>query len=125
MYQRCEPPSMTAFSYADADVLVTTSHTVPGREVTETLGVVVADVTPGRHLGKDIAGGIRDLVGGRSGSWEKTLAENQETALDELVAEASDLGANAVVAVTLEDESLGGQGGMMNVKIAGTAVRTR
>ncbi|MFB6154605.1 MAG: YbjQ family protein [Haloferacaceae archaeon] len=114
---------MTAFSFHDDEVLVTTTHSVPGRDVEEHLGVVVADVTPGRHLGKDIAGGLRDIVGGRSKSWENTLEENQRTALTELVEEAKSRGANAVVALHLEDEALGGQGGMMNVKAAGTAVK--
>ncbi|ODR80455.1 hypothetical protein BG842_07945 [Haladaptatus sp. W1] len=116
---------MTAFSYHDDEILVTTSHTVPGREITGHHGVVVADVTPGRNIGKDIAGGLRDIVGGRSKSWEKTLEENQETALDELVEEAKSVGADALVAVDITDESLGGQGGMMNIKAFGTAVSTR
>lgn len=113
---------MTAFNYDDEDVLITTSHTVPGREITAHHGVVVADVTPGRNVAKDIAGGLRDVIGGRSKSWERTLEENQQTALDELVAEAQSVGADAVVAVDITDESLGGQGGMMNVKAFGTAL---
>ncbi|MFB6217975.1 MAG: YbjQ family protein [Halobacteriaceae archaeon] len=110
-----------AFSFSGDGVLVTTSHDLD-REVAEYLGVVVADVTPGRNVGKDIAASVRDVIGGRSTSWETTLAENQQTALDELVAEAEELGADAVVAVDLEDETIGG-GGMMNVKAVGTAVR--
>ncbi|MCO8245265.1 MULTISPECIES: YbjQ family protein [unclassified Haladaptatus] len=113
---------MTAFSYSDDEVLLTTSHEVPGREITAHHGVVVADVTPGRNIGKDIAGGLRDIVGGRSGSWEKTLEANQETALDELVEEAKSVGADAVVALDVTDEALGGQGGMINIKAFGTAV---
>ncbi len=113
---------MTAFSYSDDEVLLTTGHSVPGREITAHHGVIMADVTPGRNIGKDIAGGLRDMVGGRSGSWEKTLEENQETALDELVEEAKSIGADAVIALDITDESLGGQGGMMNIKAFGTAV---
>jgi uncharacterized protein YbjQ (UPF0145 family) len=116
---------MTAFSYDDEDVLVTTSYTVPGREITHHHGVIVADVTPGRNIGKDIAGGLRDIVGGRSESWEKTLEENQKAALDELVGVAKSVGTDAVVAVDVTDESLGGQGGMMNIKAFGTAVSIR
>jgi uncharacterized protein YbjQ (UPF0145 family) len=115
--------SMTAFSFHDDEVLVTTSHSVPGRDVEEHLGVVVADVTPGRNVGKDIAGGPRNVVGGRSKSWENTLEENQRTVLQELVDEARARGANAVVALDLEDEALGGQGGVINIEAAGTAVR--
>lgn len=61
---------MVAFSYSDDNVLLTTSHSIPGREITDHLGIVVADVTPGSHIGKDIAGGLRDMVGGRSKSWK-------------------------------------------------------
>ncbi|MFW5938606.1 MAG: YbjQ family protein [Halanaeroarchaeum sp.] len=114
---------MTAFSYEDADVMVTTGHSFDGYEIVEYLGVVIADVTPGRHIGKDIASGLRDVVGGRSKSWEKTLKENQEAAMNELIDEARNRGANAVVGLHLEDETIGGQGGMMNVKAIGTAVR--
>ena len=113
---------MTAFTFSDEDVLLTTSSGVPGRDVRDHLGVVVADVTPGRNIGKDLAAGLRDVVGGRSASWEKTLADNQRTAMAELVEEAESLGADAVVGVRVEDEALGGQGGMMNVKVTGTAV---
>ena len=113
---------MTAFTVSDDEILLTTSHTVPGREVREHLGVVVADVTPGRNIGKDLAAGLRDVVGGRSRSWENTLQENQRVALEELLAEARERGANAVVAVHIEDEALGGTGGMMNIKAVGTAV---
>ncbi|MFT4890559.1 MAG: hypothetical protein ACI9YT_001475 [Halobacteriales archaeon] len=82
-----------------------------------------ADVTPGRHIGKDVASGLRDVVGGRSKSWENALMENQETAMVELPEEARDRGANAVVGLHVEDGTIGGQGGMMNVKAMGTAVR--
>jgi uncharacterized protein YbjQ (UPF0145 family) len=114
---------MTAFTYEDADVMVTTGHSFDGYEIVEYLGVVIADVTPGRHIGKDIASGLRDVVGGRSKSWEKTLMENQEAAMAELLEEASNRGANAVVGFHVEDETIGAGGGMMNVKAMGTAVR--
>ena len=113
---------MTAFSFSDEEVLLTTSPSVPGRDVADHLGIVVADVTPGRNIGKDFAAGLRDIVGGRSKSWEDTLERHQRDALRELAGEAKARGANAVVGVDLEDESLGG-GGMMNVKAVGTAVR--
>jgi uncharacterized protein YbjQ (UPF0145 family) len=79
-------------------------------------------VTPGRNIGKDFAAGIRDIVGGRSKSWEDTLEQYQRDALEKLVGEAKARDADAVVDLHLEDETLGG-GGMMNVKAAGTAVR--
>lgn len=113
---------MTAFAFSDEDLVLTTSPAVAGRDVRDHLGVVVADVTPGRNVGKDIAAGLRDVVGGRSNSWEKTLADSQRTAMEELADEARSLDADAVVGVHLDDESLGGQGGMTNVKVTGTAV---
>lgn len=112
---------MTAFDFDDRDILVTTSHTVDGLEVAEYRGVVVSDVTPGRHMGKDFLAGIRNIFGGRSRSWEHTLRESQEQALRELVDEAEAKGANAVIAVEMEDEAVGA-GNMMNVKATGTAV---
>ncbi|MEF8757222.1 MAG: YbjQ family protein [Halobacteriales archaeon] len=114
---------MTAFTFEDDDVVLTTGHSIEGHEIVEYLGIVVADVRPGRHLGKDLASGLRDAVGGRSKSWEMPLEENQEVALGELIDEARDRGANAVVGLHVEDETMGGQGGMMNVKAIGTAVR--
>ena len=113
---------MTAFSFHDEEVLTTTAPSVPGREIADHLGIVVADVTPGRNIGKDFAAGLRDIVGGRSKSWEDTLERYQRDALRELVDEANARGANAVVGLRLEDETIGG-GGMMNVKAVGTAVR--
>lgn len=109
-----------AFSFSDDELLVTSSHDLD-RDIEEYLGVVVADVTPGRNVGKDLAASIRDVVGGRSASWEKTLSENQRTAFEELAAEAKEMGADALLAVELEDETI--SGGMMNVKAVGTAVR--
>jgi len=112
---------MTAFEFGERNVLVTTSSLVEGMNVVEYKGIVIADVTPGRHLGKDFMAGIRDLFGGRSRSWEKTLNENQQQALKELVTKAEEKGANAILNLRLEDEALG-QGGMMNIKAYGTAV---
>lgn len=114
---------MVAFSFTTEDILLTNSHSIDGDTIEEYLGLVVADVTPGRNVVQDIAGGIRDVVGGRSRSWEGTLEENQRAALAELVEEARELGADAVIGLHLEDEVVGPQGGMINVKAAGTAVR--
>lgn len=112
---------MAAFDFADRDILTTTSHTVENMHVREYKGIVISDVTEGRHVGKDFFASIRNFFGGRSRSWEKTLRESQEQALRELVQEAEQRGANAVIAIEMEDEALG-NGGMMNVKATGTAV---
>ncbi|MDY6770848.1 MAG: YbjQ family protein [Candidatus Nanohaloarchaea archaeon] len=103
-------------------MIATTSHTVEHLDVQEYKGIVVSDVTAGRHVGKDFLAGIRNFFGGRSKSWEKTLREAQQQALRELVDEAEKQGANAVIAIEMEDEAIGQNGGMMNVKATGTAV---
>jgi len=112
---------MTAFEFEEGNMLVTTSPEVEGMHVVEYKGIVVADVTPGRHVGKDFMAGIRNFFGGRSKSWEKTLKETQQEALAEIVKKAEEKGANAIISLRLEDEALG-QGGMMNIKVYGTAV---
>ncbi|MDY6776792.1 MAG: YbjQ family protein [Candidatus Nanohaloarchaea archaeon] len=112
---------MTAFDFQDDDVLVTTSHSID-ENIDEYLGIVISDVTPGRHLGKDFMSGLRNIFGGRSRSWERTLRENQEQAMQELADRAEDMGADAVIAVDMEDEAVGA-GNMMNIKAVGTAVK--
>ena len=112
---------MTVFSYTDEDVQIT-SECRPYSNIDAHLGMAVSNVTAGRHIGKDFLAGLRNVFGGRSGSWEKSLAEAQKEALDEIVEEAKKNGADALVAVTIEDELVGSQGGMMNVKASGTMV---
>ncbi len=111
---------MSAFSFDDTELVVTAAHDLD-ETVTEHLGVVVSDVTAGRHVGKDFLASLRNFFGGRSRSWENTLQDAQEQALRELVNEAQDRGADAVIGVELEDEVVG-NGGMMNVKAVGAAV---
>lgn len=101
---------------------MTTSHTIEGEEIDEYLGVVIADITPGRHVGKDFLAGLRNFFGGRSRSWEKTLREVEEKGIDKLVERAKDLGADDLVSLEVEDETIG-SGGMMNVKVIATAVK--
>lgn len=113
---------MAAFTYRNSDILVTSSHDLPDKTIDEYCGIVMADVTSGRHVGKDVLAGLRNFFGGRSGSWENTLHEAQQQALDELVAEAKKRGADAVIALEIEDEALA-NGGMMNIKAVGTAVK--
>ncbi len=91
-------------------------------DVVEYRGVVAANVTAGRHAGKDFLAGLRNFFGGRSQSWENTLQEAQQQALRELCSLAEERGANGIVAIDLEDEVVGAGGGMINVKVVGTAV---
>ncbi len=105
-------------------MLVTTTHTVPDRTIVKTIGLVSGEAILGANIFKDIFAGIRDIVGGRSGSYEKELIQAKEIALEEMEAEAERVGGNAVVAVDLDYETLGsGQGGhMLMVSASGTAV---
>ena len=77
----------------------------------------------GANLFKDIFAGIRDIVGGRSGSYEKVLREAKDTALKEMEDEAARLGADAIIGVDLDYETVGASGGMLMVTASGTAVK--
>ena len=104
-------------------MILSTTNTIENRSVTEYLGVVTGETIIGANIFKDIFAGIRDIVGGRSGSYERVLAEARENALDEMAAKAKDLGADAVIGIDLDYETLGANGGMIMVTASGTAVK--
>jgi len=106
-------------------MIVTTTHTLDGAEIAEYLGIVTGEAIMGANLFKDIFARVRDLVGGRSGAYENELREARRIALDEMVFEAEALGANAVVGVDLDYETIdvSGGGSMLMVSATGTAVR--
>jgi uncharacterized protein YbjQ (UPF0145 family) len=105
-------------------MIVTTTDGVEGRPIVEYLGIVSGEAVMGTNVFRDLFAGIRDIIGGRSGSYEKELRKAKDTALDEMVADAEALGANAVVAVDLDYEHLGGgDRSMLMVTANGTAVR--
>ena len=89
------------------------------------LGIVSGETIIGANLFKDFFAGIRDIVGGRSGSYEDVLREAKETALREMSEQAERMGANAVIGVDLDYETVGSSGSMLMVTAAGTAVRYR
>ena len=103
-------------------MITTTTPTVEGHPVQQYLGIVTGETIIGANIFRDMFAGIRDIVGGRSGSYEKILAEARETALREMQQHAATLGANAVVGVDLDYEVLGAQNGMLMVTASGTAV---
>jgi uncharacterized protein YbjQ (UPF0145 family) len=103
-------------------MIVTTTPTVEGRAITGYKGVVTGEAILGAHIFRDFFAGIRDIVGGRSGSYEKSLREAREIALQEIQDEAARLGADAVVGVDLDYEVIGEQGSMLMVSASGTAV---
>ncbi len=103
-------------------MLLSTTPTMEGRHIREYKGVVTGEAILGANLFRDIFAGIRDIVGGRSGAYEKVLKDARDTALEELGEEAQRLGANAVVGIDLDYEVLGSNGSMLMVSASGTAV---
>lgn len=106
-------------------MLVTTTPSIDGREVDAYLGVVAGEAILGANLFKDLFAGIRDIVGGRSGTYEAELRKAREIALHEMAQEAASLGADAVIGVDVDYETVGQGGSMLMVTAAGTAVRLR
>lgn len=106
---------------ADA-MLVTTTPLLEGRRITRYLGIVTGEAIVGANIFRDLFASVRDIVGGRAGAYENVLADARGTALAEMTAEAAKLGANAVVGVDLDYETLGTGGSMLMVTAAGTAV---
>ena len=104
-------------------MIVSTTTSIEGRPVHQYLGVVTGEVIVGANIFKDLFAGIRDIVGGRSGAYETTLRSARDTAFQELEAEATRLGANAVIGVDIDYGVIGKEGSMLMVTVSGTAVR--
>jgi uncharacterized protein YbjQ (UPF0145 family) len=104
-------------------MIVTTTPSVEGRPIRSYHGIVTGEAIVGAHLFKDLFAGIRDIVGGRSGTYEKTMGDARRLALAELEQAAAALGADAVVGVDLDYEVLGANNGMLMVTASGTAVK--
>jgi uncharacterized protein YbjQ (UPF0145 family) len=105
-----------------AFMLITTTPSVEGKNITRYCGVVAGEAILGANLFKDLFAGIRDLVGGRSATYERELQKAREIALQELQDRARELGANAVVGIDLDYEVIGQNGSMLMVSASGTAV---
>ena len=105
-----------------ANLLLTTTPTIEGHPVRHYLGVVTAETIIGANVFRDFMAGIRDFFGGRSNSYEEVLRQAKQTALAELSDRAAALGANAVVGVDLDYETVGDSGSMLMVVCSGTAV---
>jgi uncharacterized protein YbjQ (UPF0145 family) len=104
-------------------VIVSTTPTLEGRPIQDYMGIVTGEVIVGANLFRDLFASVRDIVGGRSGSYERILADARNQAIAELQAEAAALGANAVVGIDLDYEVIGDTGSMLMVSASGTAVR--
>lgn len=104
-------------------MIITTTPGIEGKKISAYLGVVTGEAIMGANLFRDLFAGIRDIVGGRSGAYEKELKKAREIAFEELEAAAAKSGANAVVGVDIDYEVLGEKSGMLMVSVSGTAVR--
>ena len=103
-------------------MILTTTPTIQGHEISRYHGVVTGEVIIGANIFRDLFAGIRDIVGGRSGAYEKALAGAREEAFAELSRKTTELGGNAVVGIDLDYEVIGERGSMLMVSVSGTAV---
>ncbi len=103
-------------------MLVTTTPAIEGRRITKYCGIVTGEAILGANVFKDVFAGIRDLVGGRSATYERELQRARDIALEEMQQRAQEAGGNAVVGVDLDYEVLGQGNGMLMVSASGTAV---
>lgn len=104
-------------------IIVTTTPSIEGRPIQDYLGIVTGEVIVGANLFRDLFASVRDIVGGRSGSYERILSEARQQAIEELQAACGERGGNAVVGIDLDYEVIGDTGSMLMVSASGTAVR--
>ena len=104
-------------------MLLTTTNTIEGRQITQYYGIVSGETIIGANMFKDFFAGIRDIVGGRAGSYESVLREAKEIAMKEMSEQAKSMGANAVIGIDLDYETVGANGSMLMVTATGTAVK--
>lgn len=103
-------------------MLLSTTSLVEGRPVSRYLGVVTGEAIIGANIVRDMFATVRDIVGGRSATYERALAEARETAMKEMQERAQQLGANGIIGIDLDYEVLGQANGMLMVTVSGTAV---
>lgn len=101
---------------------LTTTPTLEGQTIKRYLGVVAGEAIIGANIFKDLFASIRNIVGGRAGAYERSLADAREMAMEEMAEQAAKLGANAVVGIDIDYEVLGQDNGMLMVCVSGTAV---
>ena len=105
-----------------SEIIVTTTPSVEGRRIIRYAGIVTGEAILGANIFKDLFAGIRDIVGGRSATYERELRTARDIAVSELKQAALEAGANAVVGVDIDYETVGGSGSMLMVSVSGTAV---
>lgn len=105
-------------------MIISTTPSLDGKRVKQYLGVVTGEAILGANVFRDLFASIRDVIGGRAAAYEAELRKARDIALGELEQAARDMGANAVIGVDLDYETVGGQGTMLMVSVSGTAVVT-
>ena len=103
-------------------MILSTTPTIEGHTIREYKGVVTGETIIGANFVKDFFAGIRDIVGGRAGSYEKVLIEAKDTSIHEMMLRAEAMGANAIVGIDIDYETIGANGSMLMVATSGTAV---
>lgn len=103
-------------------MIISTTPQIEGHPIREYKGVVTGETIIGANFFKDFFAGIRDIVGGRAGSYEKVLREAKDTSIQEMTQRAQAMGANAIVGVDIDYETIGAKGSMLMVAVSGTAV---
>lgn len=104
-------------------MILSTTPSLEGKHITNYYGVVTGETIIGANLFRDLFAGIRDIVGGRASSYEKVLREAKDAAMKEMSERAEAIGANAIVGIDLDYETVGSNGSMLMVTACGTAVR--
>ena len=112
----------TSSGAVEKAMVITTTPSIEGKRIRQYLGVVTGEAVMGANVFRDLFAGIRDIVGGRSGGYEKELKKARNAAFEDLEEAAQSLGANAVVGVDIDYEVLGEKNGMLMVSVSGTAV---
>ena len=103
-------------------MILSTTPSIEGRTIREYKGVVTGETIIGANFVKEFFAGIRDVVGGRSGSYERVLREAKDTSMNEMVDRARGMGANAIVGIDIDYETIGANNSMLMVAVSGTAV---
>ena len=103
-------------------MILSTTPQSEGHAIREYKGVVTGETIIGANMFKDLFAGIRDIVGGRAGAYEKVLRQAKDTSLDEMIQRAQAMGANAIVGIDIDYETIGANGSMLMVATSGTAV---
>ena len=103
-------------------MIFSTTNSLEGKTINQYLGIVSGEVILGANIFKDLFEGIRDIVGGRSGAYEKSLQDSRSAAFTEIKEKAEKLGANAVVGIDIDYETIGTNSSMLMVSVTGTAI---